>query len=91
MIKILKIRMRKNPIISVIIPTYQEEKYIEPTLIALSNQTLKREKYEIIISDANSKDNTLKIARKYADWSKNCRRKIFSFCRCRYNCFTSNA
>jgi glycosyltransferase involved in cell wall biosynthesis len=67
MIKILKIRRRKNPIISVIIPTYQEEKYIEPTLIALSNQTLKREKYEIIISDANSKDNTLKIAKKYAD------------------------
>jgi glycosyltransferase involved in cell wall biosynthesis len=65
--KVIKIRERKNPIISVVVPTYQEEKYIEPTLIAISNQTLKRNKYEIIISDANSKDRTVEIAKKYAD------------------------
>jgi glycosyltransferase involved in cell wall biosynthesis len=65
--KVLKIKERKKPIISVIVPTYQEEKYIEPTLVAISNQTLKRSKYEIIISDANSKDRTIKIAKKYAD------------------------
>ncbi len=65
--KVLKIRKRKRPIISVIVPTYQEEKYIEPTLIAISNQTLKRSKYEIIVCDANSKDRTVEIAKKYAD------------------------
>jgi len=65
--KVLKIKERKRPIISVIVPTYHEEKYIEPTLIAISNQTLKRNKYEIIISDANSKDKTIEIAKKYAD------------------------
>ena len=65
--KLIEIRKVKNPLISVIIPTYNEEKYIEPTLIAISHQTLNRKKYEIIVSDSNSKDKTLKIAKKYAD------------------------
>src|SRR3989344_315102 len=55
----------KNPKVSVIIPTYMEEKYIESTLKALKNQTFKD--FEIIVSDSDSKDNTAKIARKYAD------------------------
>lgn len=52
--------------ISVIIPTLNEEKYIESTLKALRNQDYKR-KYEIIVADGMSKDNTVKIARKYVD------------------------
>ncbi len=53
--------------ISIVIPTYNEEKYLERTLATLSNQTLQREKYEIIIVDGGSKDRTIEIARKYAD------------------------
>jgi glycosyltransferase involved in cell wall biosynthesis len=53
--------------ISIIIPTYNEEKFIEITLKALDNQTIARENYEIIIVDGKSIDKTVKIAKKYAD------------------------
>jgi glycosyltransferase involved in cell wall biosynthesis len=52
--------------VSVIIPTYNEENYIKNCILALRNQDYKGE-YEIIVSDGNSKDNTLKIAKKFAD------------------------
>jgi glycosyltransferase involved in cell wall biosynthesis len=52
--------------ISVVIPTYQEEKYVENTLKALRNSDYKK-KFEVIVADGGSKDRTLKIARKYAD------------------------
>jgi len=55
-----------KPLISVIIPTYNEEKYIEATLKALRNQSYDK-KFEIIVSDSKSKDKTIKIAKKYAD------------------------
>jgi len=53
--------------ISVIIPTYNEEKNIGRCLKSLLNQTLPRDKYELIVVDGGSKDRTVKIARKYAD------------------------
>jgi glycosyltransferase involved in cell wall biosynthesis len=46
--------------------TLNEEKYIETTLLSIKNQDYKG-KYEIIMVDSNSKDRTVKIARKYAD------------------------
>lgn len=49
--------------ISVIIPTLNEENYIEPLLKSLKPQ-LKRGD-EIIIVDSHSSDDTVKIARKY--------------------------
>ena len=52
--------------ISVVIPTLNEEKYLEPTLKALRNQTYNK-KFEIIVVDYNSKDRTKQIAEKYAD------------------------
>jgi len=58
--------MKKEPFISVIVPTFNEEKYIEPTLKALRGQDYNG-KYEIIVADGMSKDNTVKIAKKYAD------------------------
>lgn len=51
--------------ISIIIPTYLEEKYIENTLKSLQNQTYKN--FEIIVSDSNSSDKTRTIAKNYAD------------------------
>jgi glycosyltransferase involved in cell wall biosynthesis len=58
--------MKKLPFVSVIVPTYQEEKYIENCLRALRNQDYKG-KYEIIVADSMSKDKTVKIAKKHAD------------------------
>lgn len=53
--------------ISVVVPAFNEEKYIENCLIALCKQTINREKYEIIVVDGESADNTVNIAKKYAD------------------------
>ncbi|RLI99746.1 MAG: glycosyltransferase family 2 protein [Candidatus Aenigmatarchaeota archaeon] len=53
--------------ISVIIPTYNEEKNIENCLKSLLNQILLRKEFEIIVVDGKSKDKTVKIAKKYAD------------------------
>jgi glycosyltransferase involved in cell wall biosynthesis len=49
--------------VSIIIPTYNEEKNLENTLKAIRNQDYRN--YEIIVSDSKSKDKTRKIARKY--------------------------
>ena len=54
-----------EPLVSVIIPTKEEEKYIENTLKAIRNQNYSN--IEIIVSDGCSADNTVKIAKKYAD------------------------
>lgn len=64
--RVISIRKVRNPTISIIIPTLNEEKYIPFTLISLRNQNF-RKKYEIIVSDSNSKDRTIEIAKKYAD------------------------
>jgi len=49
--------------VSIIIPTYNEEKNLENTLKAIKNQNYKN--YEIIVSDSKSKDATRKIAKKH--------------------------
>ena len=51
------------PLISIIIPTFNEEKRLDFLLASLTAQTFND--YESIVSDNASKDNTLKIARKY--------------------------
>lgn len=53
--------------ISVIVPTYNEEKVIARTLSHLSRQTLPRSEYEIIVVDGGSTDSTVEIASRYAD------------------------
>ena len=47
-----------TPSISVIIPTYNQEKWIGRCLRSLLNQTMKRDAYEIIVVDDGSKDRT---------------------------------
>ncbi len=49
--------------ISIVIPTYNEEMYLPKLLECIKNQTYKY--YEVIIADANSKDKTRLIAKKY--------------------------
>jgi len=49
--------------LSIIIPAFNEEKYLPRLLDSIKKQTYKN--YEIIIADADSKDNTRKIAKRY--------------------------
>ena len=53
--------------ISVVIPTYNEEENIIRCLRSLKEQTLPREEYEIIVVDGNSIDGTREYAKAYAD------------------------
>lgn len=50
--------------ISVIIPAYNEEKFLPRTLMSLQNQNFTLP-YEVIVVDNNSDDNTAEIARQY--------------------------
>jgi glycosyltransferase involved in cell wall biosynthesis len=56
--------------VSVIIPSYDEEQFIETALISLRNQSI-IEKYpmsfEFILVDSGSRDNTVKLATPYVD------------------------
>lgn len=51
--------------ISIVIPTYNGERFIESAIKSVLSQTLKP--FEIIVSDDNSKDNTIAICKKYSD------------------------
>ena len=53
--------------ISVVIPSFNEEERIEQCLVSLTKQDLPRSEYEIIVVDGGSKDKTREIAEKYAD------------------------
>ncbi len=54
----------KNPYVSIIIPTYMEEKYLAPTLESIFSQKVDFD-FEVIVSDATSPDRTGEIARKF--------------------------
>ncbi len=52
-----------NPLISIIIPTLNEEEYLLNLLNSIKNQTYKN--YEIIVCDSYSEDKTPKIAKSF--------------------------
>jgi len=51
--------------ISVIVPTYNEGKTLEPCLLSLRQQ--KFEDFELMVVDGHSTDNTVDVAKKYVD------------------------
>jgi glycosyltransferase involved in cell wall biosynthesis len=53
--------------ISVVVPTYNEEENIERCLLSLADQTVPRNTYEIIVVDGNSRDRTRELAEPLAD------------------------
>lgn len=56
--------MHSSPLISIIIPTLREGQFLERTLKTLKSLEIP---HEIIITDGGSTDETLAIAKKYAD------------------------
>ncbi|MGF3066280.1 glycosyltransferase family 2 protein [Facklamia sp. P12950] len=54
-----------SPLISIIIPMYNSEKYIQETVYSITKQNFSN--YEIILIDNNSVDNTLIIAEELAN------------------------
>lgn len=55
----------KEPAISVVICTYNRDKFIGQALNCLAKQTLPAEAFEIIVVDNNSTDTTASIAKKF--------------------------
>lgn len=55
-------KIGNGPIVSVIIPVFNSQKYIEKTLLSVLEQTYKN--YEVIIIDDGSQDNSLDIINK---------------------------
>ncbi|MDR2338173.1 MAG: glycosyltransferase [Deltaproteobacteria bacterium] len=53
----------KNPKISIIVASYNYERYLEQTLDSLANQTYKN--FEVIIVDDGSKDKSVALIKKY--------------------------
>ncbi|MEA3343937.1 MAG: glycosyltransferase [archaeon] len=53
--------------ISVVVPTYNEEMNIVKCLKFLNNQSIPRKNYEIIVVDGHSNDKTVQLAKKYAN------------------------
>lgn len=58
---------KKAPFISFIVPAFNEEKGIKNTVDSLMNIDYPKNKFEIIIVDDGSKDNTYKIAKTFAN------------------------
>jgi len=53
------------PLVSVVVPCYNHEKYVEETIESIVNQTYKN--IEFIVIDDGSKDNSVKIIQELAD------------------------
>jgi len=52
-------------LISVVIPAYNEEQYLDRCLVALARQTYPAGRFEVIVVDNGSTDGTAEIARRY--------------------------
>jgi glycosyltransferase involved in cell wall biosynthesis len=56
-----------QPLISVIVPVYMEEKILDKTLSVYTRELRRKYNVELIVSDGGSTDKTVEIAKKYAD------------------------
>ncbi len=57
----------ESKVISVVIPVYNQEKYVERCLRSVFNQNIDKDLYEVIVVNDGSTDNSLKILEKYSD------------------------
>ena len=51
----------RSPVISVIIPTFNRSEILEKCLLALHHQSIERDRYEVIVVDDGSTDQTEKV------------------------------
>lgn len=58
-------KIKNKPLVSVIVPAFNEEKYIEECLVSIKGQTYPN--IELIVIDDGSTDSTKQISQKYAD------------------------
>ena len=59
--------MLRNPLVSIIIASYNHEKYIGRCIRSLLNQDINSNAYEIIVVNDGSSDNTKKILSNYKE------------------------
>lgn len=57
--------MNKSPLVSVIIPTYNSEKYLERCLKSIEMQDYPKDRIEVLMIDGGSTDRTIRIANKF--------------------------
>ena len=57
--------------LSIIVPVYNVEKYIERCLLSLLNQDIPKSEYEIIVVNDGTPDNSADIAQSIADKNEN--------------------
>lgn len=69
------------PYISVIIPAYNEEKYLRETLKTVISQDYPKDNYEVIVVDNNSEDKTIEVAREFNVRVIECKTKGVSWAR----------
>lgn len=55
----------KLPFVSVIIPAYNEERYIRKCLVEWANQDYPKDKYEVLVYDGTSPDRTPEIIKEF--------------------------
>lgn len=67
---------KKVGTVSVIIPVYNEEKYIKGLIESLKKQDYDKEKFEVIFIDGNSKDKTIDIIKEKVNLEENDKYKI---------------
>lgn len=58
-------KSEKKLLISVIVPVFNEEKYLSGCLESLSKQTYPKDRFQVTVVDNNSTDKTFDIAKKY--------------------------
>lgn len=67
------------PLISIVIRTLNEERYLEELLSAVSRQICPGLSYEVVVIDSGSTDRTLEIANKYSARITHIKKEEFSF------------
>ena len=71
----------KEPLVSIIMPVYNGERYLENTINAICESQYKN--IELLCIDDCSRDNSVEICKKFAEkeyWIANLQRKLCMFC-----------